>query len=323
MKTVYKLNDLFIKKHSSIIDKNLNLKKIKYYSAQRLAIRVLANIFIPVWFVLTNKQYSKGLCKNKLDRQLIVSLTTFPARISKIWIVVECMLRQSYPPDRIILWLSKDQFDGLTVLPKNLLKLQRRGLEIKFCEGDLRSHKKYFYVIKDNPNDTVITIDDDFIYPSNLIEKLIDLHSKYPKAICCHRALQIKYEGSKILPYKEWNNIFLNEVPSYDVFFTSGGGTLFPPNCFSKEVLNHVLFMKSCKYADDVWLNVMAQLNKTQTVKVPSSIENIMPIIIKDNIELTSVNVEQGLNDLQLKELLNFYKASQNLDWGLFNFEIN
>src|SRR5699024_12638905 len=59
-----------------------------------------------------------------------------------------CLLRQTYPPDKIILWLAKEQFEGRNTLPNNLLDLEKRGLEIVFCDEDLRSHKKYYYAIK-------------------------------------------------------------------------------------------------------------------------------------------------------------------------------
>jgi hypothetical protein len=81
--------------------------------------------------------------------------------------------------------------------------------------------------------------------------------------------------------------------------------------------------LKICSFADDVWLNVMAQLNNRQTLKVTGSNDNIMPIIIRDNIELTSVNVGDGLNDIQLKELLDYLKQEQKLDWGIFKYEVN
>lgn len=317
------MNDFFIKKYSLIKDSSKFLNKIRYYSAQRFILRVLAVLLVPFWFKISNFFKVIIIENSNQNPNIIVSLTTFPQRINTIWIVIECMLRQSKKPDRIILWLSREQFFDLDVLPKRLLDLQKRGLEITLCEGDLRSHKKYFYVLKDNPNDIVVTIDDDFIYPSDLIEKLFRLHCKFPQAICCHRALRIKCEGGEVLPYKEWDNSILYEIPSYDAFFTSGGGTLFPAYCFTDEVLNSDLFLKSCMFADDVWLNVMAQLNNRQTVKVKSSNDNILPIIIRDNIELTSVNVGEGLNDIQLKQLLDYLKLDQKLDWGIFKYEIN
>lgn len=317
------MNDFFIKKYSSIKDRSKFLSKIRYYSAQRFMLRVLAVFFVPIWFEISNFFKEIKIENSKQSPNLIVSLTTFPQRINTIWIVIECMLRQSKKPDRIILWLSKEQFSSLDVLPKRLLNLQKRGLEIKLCEGDFRSHKKYFYVLKENPNDIVITIDDDFIYPSDLIEKLVLLNAEFPDAICCHRGFKISHNNNRLLPYDYWVRHFVIPTPSYDVFFTSGGGTLFPPYCFTDDVLNSEIFLKRCKFADDVWLNVMAQLNNRKTVKVIGSNDNIMPIIIRDNIELTSVNVGEGLNDIQLKELLDYLKQDQKLDWGIFKYKTN
>ena len=53
--------------------------------------------------------------RNKLHprqsgEEVIVSLTTFPARISTVWITIETIFRQEVMPDRIVLWLAKEQF---------------------------------------------------------------------------------------------------------------------------------------------------------------------------------------------------------------------
>ena len=308
------MNNYFIKKYSLIRDHDPFLKQIKYYAVQRFAIRALANIFIPIWFVLTNLSRKNQLSMNKKDSKIIVSLTTFPARIDRIWIVIECMLRQTRPPDRVILWLSKEQFNGLQSLPKNLLKLQKRGLEIEFCEEDLRSHKKYFYNIKKYPNDVLITVDDDFIYPSSLIEELIKSHLKFPQAICCLRAVQMKIKDNEVLPYNQWEYVYKKSDPSFKLFFTSGGGTLFPPNSLHDEVLNKNIFLDYCKYADDVWLNLMSQMNYTKIVKSSSNYDISIPLYIRGNTTLASINVEDGLNDEQLDKVRNYYIKNKSID---------
>ena len=50
------------------------------------------------------------------------------------------------------------------VYQRNCLDQQKRGLTIRFCE-DLKAHKKYYYAFKEYPDDIVITVDDDVIYP--------------------------------------------------------------------------------------------------------------------------------------------------------------
>lgn len=56
--------------------------------------------------------------------------------------VIETILSQSIKPDKVILYLSKVQFPRLEEdLPDSLLNMKARGLDIRFVEGDIRSHK--------------------------------------------------------------------------------------------------------------------------------------------------------------------------------------
>ena len=65
-----------------------------------------------------SKRY--GLNCNKRSQKVIVSLTSYPKRINTVWITIETLLRQSFKPDKIILWLATDQFDGIESLPTEL-----------------------------------------------------------------------------------------------------------------------------------------------------------------------------------------------------------
>lgn len=298
--------------YTGIQDRNFFYSRIKVYSIQRLIIRVLSNILIPISY-----QFGKG--KYILDSndssgvKYIVSLTSFPNRIGRVWIVIESILRQRHKPDKIILWLSKEQFGSFSDLPRTLRNQQKRGLDIRFVEGDLKSHKKYFYALNQFPNDFLITVDDDIIYPTTLIGDLVKLNSNYPKSIICHRAHRINVENGKVLPYSSWKQIKNFEGPNFDVFFTSGGGTLFPPNSLHQEVLNNRVFKEKSFYADDVWLNIMARLNSTTIVKSNYS-SSLLPIFNFRNIDLYSVNLLLEENDKQINAVCDFYFKKLGVD---------
>ena len=51
-----------------------------------------------------------GVTRDKRSPQLIVSLTSFPARIDKIHLTINTLLRQNTKPDRVVLWLTESQF---------------------------------------------------------------------------------------------------------------------------------------------------------------------------------------------------------------------
>lgn len=306
--------DLFIKAYSYNYIKKDSFVLRFFNSFLRFFIRNLSNLFLPVFLKFSyNKKYSLNNILIQERDLIIVSLTTFPQRINKIWIVIECVLRQTYKPDKLILWLSKEQFPNRDILPKSLLKLEERGLEIYLCEGDLRSHKKYFYTLKQFPNNFLITIDDDFFYPSNLISDLMELHKKYPEAICCERAYLIKGNEDNLESYNNWEYLNSGRGPSFDIFQTSGGGTLYPPSSLHPEVFNKEFFLEYCKTADDVWLNMMSQLNSTKIIKSKNHFEPI-PILNKSDLKLSSINVTDSQNDVQIDIVRNFIVSKYNKD---------
>ena len=96
----------------------------------RIIIRI-TNIIIPFCFSF-GKEY--GVSKmSENGEEYIISLTSFPGRIEKVWLTIETVLRQDDKPNRIVLWLFKDEFKDKRTLPKKLLKLVSRGLKSNFA----------------------------------------------------------------------------------------------------------------------------------------------------------------------------------------------
>lgn len=302
--------DFFDTAYTRILDKNKVLTQLRIYSLQRLFIRLISNLLVPLYYQFnTNKHWLYE--QRREGERFIVTLTSFPARIDRLWIVIESILRQSLKPDKIILWLSEDQFPDFTQLPPNLRRQQDRGLEIRIEKGDLKSHKKYFYCMQEFPSDKLITIDDDIIYPTTLIADLVQYHQKFPDSICCHRAKKVTFESKSIKPYNNWIELKAEYGPAMDIFQTSGGGTLYPPGSLDAEVFNDQVFRKYCLFADDVWLNIMAQKIRTRVVKT-NYYSVCLPVLNWNNIKLSTHNVDQGQNDSQLSQIVSFYKMREN-----------
>lgn len=298
--------NVFDKLYSSIKDKNLFLSRMRVYSLFRFLIRLTSNIILPIYLYLTQFGENNKLKKtDKVKDLIIVSLTSFPARISRLWLTIETILRQTHKPDKIILWLSRNQFSDTNSLPNSLLRLQKRGLEIRFCNEDLRSHKKYFYAIKEFPNDVIITVDDDVFYNSNLIENLIKLYEKFPKCVCCNFCTEIKVLDNKIQPYLKWDNYYISELPDFKIFPVGKGGILYPPTALDSNVINSDIFMAKCVFADDIWLNIMTKMAGNMVVKSNYN-SQFLPIMNYKDITLAEINVNEGLNDKQLIDVRNY-----------------
>jgi len=246
---------------------------------------------------------------------IIISLTSFPARINTIWIVIETLMRQSLKPNKIVLWLAAEQFPkGLLELPDKVLVMQKRGLEIRFCD-DLLSHKKYYYTMLENPDSIVITVDDDIFYPENMVSLLVKQYQKYPDCVIANRAHKITFIGNKVAPYSKWIKFALGEEnPSMLLAPTTGGGCLFPPHIFHKEVFNKDAIKKLAPLADDIWLKCMLVLNGVEVVKSKPILSEIITLKGASRTGLAKQNVDNNLNDTQLVKIMESY----NIDFSKY-----
>ena len=75
---------------------------------------------------------------------LTVSLTSFPARIDGVSAILETIYSQTRRPDRVVLWLAKEQFpEKEAELPEALIQLTEENLlEIRWCERDIMPYKR-------------------------------------------------------------------------------------------------------------------------------------------------------------------------------------
>ena len=248
-----------------------------------------------------SKEY--GVTRRKRKQRVIVSFTSYPKRIDKVWIVAETLLRQSVKADEVILWLAKSQFPTEDSVPLSLKKLQERGLTIRFCD-DLRSHKKYFYVMQEYPEDLIILADDDLFYPLDMIEKLLILHKDNPEDIVCMTP-QIISPGFDSYP-SEWRHPKLDEKISHSYYAQaySGAGTLFPPHAIPKEAFQENLIFKLCPYADDLWLKFMSLKTATKTTAIYPFRSIPVSIYGTGESSLWYINGQGGQNDEQWKKII-------------------
>ena len=255
-----------------------------------------------------------GVSKKKRNVKIIVSLTSFPARINEVAYTLYSLLHQTLKPDEIVLWLGHDKFANKEQdLPEILLKMKDRGLTIKWCK-DLRSYTKLVPSLKAYPNEIIVTADDDIYYDEDWLEKLYKSYLLYPNNIHCHRVHRITFgESNNILPYKEWRQCYLGDDATYQNFLTGVGGVLYPPHSLYKDVLKSSLFAKLAPLADDIWFWAMAVLQGTKIRSIKKGTTTLKYVnpdreyALTEGATLASENVVNGRNDEQLKNVVNYY----------------
>lgn len=275
----------------------------------RLVIR-LFNIFFPVLVSLNPVKSKLNAGAVNKNPELIVSLTSIPLRIKKVWMVIETILMQKTKPGRVILWLYKGEFNGRGSLPRKLLRLEKRGLEIRFCDENLMPHKKYFHTMLEYPGANVITVDDDILYPSDFISKLVKYHKEYPDEIIATVGRSIKMNGSKILPYREWEHVKYDPKPSFQIIPIGAGGVFFPARALHPDCLDGGKIKTCALMNSDMWLKIMSLRAGTQVVCTAGEYNRFfIPVLYRNDRKLMEANIGEGRNDKVLKSLMELYNV--------------
>lgn len=253
---------------------------------------------------------SSGISAEKRNPKVIVSLTSFPARIEYVHQTVISLLDQKFKPDMIILWLAEEQFPNKK-LPENLLNLCQYGLTIKWC-NDIRSFKKLIPTLKEYPDNIIVTVDDDVYYDREMLERLYKSYLKNPEYIHCHRCTYIYYKNGEIKAKIGGKKYYKH--PSFANKLVGVGGVLYPPHSLYQDITREDLFMTLTPTNDDVWFWMMAVLNNRKIYVIKNNIPQ--PTGIDETLDgpcLTKIN-DHGdkLFFKDLKKVFEYYKGLED-----------
>lgn len=197
---------------------------------------------------------SEGVNTDSRAEKIVVSLTSHGLRLNTVYIAIRSIMAQSLRPDIIVLYLDEDSGDKKIVNEDELI---RAGLVIKRNVENLRPHCKYYYAFQDYPDDIVITVDDDIIYPDNLIGDLYHAHLKFKDAVIAHRAHKAFDNDGNELLVRDYLWEVSTKKPEKFLCATGVGGVLYPPGEYRKAFLDREAIKNLSLNADDIWLMYM------------------------------------------------------------------
>jgi hypothetical protein len=248
------------------------------------------------------------------ETDAIVTLTTFPARIEGVASTIGSILLGETMPASIRLTLARDEFAGVE-LPRNLLALQDRGLEIVMVDGNTRSYKKLIPALESLPARTFVTADDDVYYPRTWLRDLLTAHDADPNAIVGHRGTRITGDERALDPYVTWPPA-TGDTPPNRTFLTGVGGILYPPQSLSATVTDMDLARTLCPSADDIWFKAMALLQGTPTRQVGRRPLDPPTRRASQRVGLFRTNVGESQNDVQMRATLDYFDLWDSLGHG-------
>lgn len=259
----------------------------------------------------------KSISENNFDMKyfpkIIISLTSWKKRISTVHKTIQTLLSQTLKPYKIVLYLASSEFPyGEKELPNELKKLKSEIFEIKWTD-DIKSYKKLIPAIAEFKNEIIITVDDDLLFSSEMIEKLVRGYREKPKCIQCCRVTTIEYNNINDIKTYPSNTKVYSE-PTYLHKLSGGAGCLYPPNCFYSDVLDIDKFSKLAPTSDDLWFWLMAVLRGYKVNVIEGDLYKLKYIPGTQDVGLYHVNDEgDKLFFSHLRNILHEYPILQDI----------
>jgi hypothetical protein len=246
---------------------------------------------------------------NLAPDEVIVSMTSIESRLKFTYWALLSLVNQSQKPRCIILWLGDNISEEK--IPKKINDLKKYGVKIKFTK-DIGPHTKLIPSLKDYPDHILVTADDDVMYSKHWLKFLLEENRKHPDVICAHRVRKIEIHHNSWTLYKDWKVVSDACEKSFAYFLTGVGGVLYPPQSLDIDVFKEEIFSKICPKNDDIWFYAMAVKNGVRIKRIDKAITNLIYVdplqeFGLKNITLLEYNVNNGGNDRQFREVINFY----------------
>lgn len=240
------------------------------------------------------------------DHPIVVSLTSYGKRIQTIHVTIESLLQQTLHPNHIVLYLGDKEYQSIEQLPLILQSQIRRGLEVRFVR-DQKSYTKLLPALQDFPEANIITVDDDLIYPYDMVEQLAQAHRQYPDAICCRAALTLTFSSHhKLARFDSFTyNIPSNQDEISPYLIPEGfSGVLYPPHSLSKQVFDEALFMRLSPTADDLWFKAMGLIEGTPVLRIHNSFDLWHELYREESVQDVALSIENVINEGNDKQLV-------------------
>lgn len=238
------------------------------------------NMNNPAKIDLTEKQkkfiVSNPLINKYFDTSIIspvyISLTSIFNNQDILLQTLQSIMKQTRLPDKIFLYLSEepylldDGFKDKKITNSELFKYINDNsiIDIKWVKN-IGPYRKLLPLLKDKWDEDciIITIDDDTIYDTNLIEKLVNDYHKH-ECVIGYRGFTPLFDKLDNFEYSKRDEI---QDLSLHNFFTGKGGILYKPQFFHKThdlIFNDKIYLNTCPTCDDIWFYIVRLLNNVK-----------------------------------------------------------
>src|SRR6266403_405962 len=208
------------------------------------------------------------------NRRLIASLSTVPDRINNLGPTIRSLLKQTRPPDEIVLAIPEFSLRERRpyVVPKYITRLPR--VRVLRCTEDWGPATKFIGAIQDElaagREDTLImVVDDDRLYPRDALETYLYYSEQLPDSALCFRGAampsSLDWDDAKMIYGKD-----LRE-PRPVAVITGCGSYLVRARFFDRSLWDYSGAPSVAFYIDDIWISAWLSRRGVKRYVVPAS----------------------------------------------------
>jgi hypothetical protein len=234
------------------------------------------------------------------NRRVIASLSTVPDRIKNLRPTIRSLLRQTRPPDEIVIAIPEFSIreQKQYVVPKYLSQLPR--VRILRCSKDWGPATKFIPVVQEElkagrGNALVMVLDDDRVYPRDALESYLYYNAELPDAALCFR-------GAAMPSTLDWDHarmIYGKEVrePRPVAVITGCGSYLVQPRFFDESLWDYSRAPQVAFDIDDIWISACLSRRGVKRYVVPAS--DMMGSVLRQRwtVSLNKIPGRQKLNN--------------------------
>ncbi|CAO4840547.1 MAG: hypothetical protein CNLJKLNK_00264 [Holosporales bacterium] len=236
-----------------------------------------------------------GVLQTKRTEEVIVSLTSYPARFATTWLAIESLLRQEERPDRVNINLFEGEFPG-RVLPWFIRQQMKRGLEVNWCPENLKVYLKVIPTVQKFPDAAVVATDDDVIYPKDRLHNLMDGYREHPDCVIAQDVRVIPLLKGLVLPvdfwyFTGWDVPNKSIQPAYNLVPEGYAGVIYPPRSLFPRFSDKSMFTSLCATDDDIWMFTCVNANCKKVYKISTK------LTYRETVTEGTQNVESRLGN--------------------------
>ncbi len=247
------------------------------------------------------------------NRRVIASLSTVPDRTGNLVPTIRSLLKQTRPPDEIVLAIPEFSVREQRpyIVPKYISRLPR--VRVLHCGTDWGPATKFIAAIQDElaagrKNTLIMVVDDDRVYPRDVLETYLHYNEQLPDAALCFRGAAMPstfdWDDAKMIYAKD-----LRE-PRPVAVITGCGSYLIQPRFFDRSLWDYSGAPSVAFYIDDIWISAWLSRRGVKRYVVPASAMMRSVRRQRRTLSLNKIHGRQKLNN----ETIAFFRDT----WDIF-----